>query len=100
MEKSKLKVTPATSRKKKDFNEIILSIFKDYALDFPVKGVSDFVNIWGMPSLTQFTVCLWMTSSDTTNNGALFSYAVPGTHNELLIFNYRNFRIYINDLYK
>ena len=36
-----------------------------------------------MRSLTQLTVCLWMQSSETA--GTLFSYAVPGNDNELLL---------------
>ena len=36
-----------------------------------------------MHSLTQFTVCLWMQSSESV--GTLFSYAVPGMDNELLL---------------
>lgn len=55
----------------------------DYALHFQSKGESDYANIWGMHSLTQFTVCLWMQSPETA--GTLFSYAVPGTDNELLL---------------
>ena len=36
-----------------------------------------------MQKLTQFTVCLWMKSNEQV--GTLFSYAVPGTDNELLL---------------
>ena len=68
----------------------------DYALHFPTKGVSDFVNIWGMPSLTQFTVCLWMKSNDTSNRGTPFSYAVPGWDNEIIIYNYKKFSFNLN----
>ncbi|KAL9965278.1 hypothetical protein ACROYT_G029053 [Oculina patagonica] len=66
----------------------------DYALYFPNKGVTDYVNIWGMRSLTQFTVCFWMKSSDT-NQGTPFSYAVPGRNNELLF--YRSVHVNAND---
>ena len=37
-----------------------------------------------MPSLTQFTVCLWV-KTNATNDGTPFSYAVPGEHNEIAI---------------
>ena len=57
-----------------------LSGLTDYALNFPTGGVSDFVNIWGMLSLTQWTVCLWMKTLDTSNEGTPFSYAVPGVN--------------------
>ncbi len=58
----------------------------DYAFNFPEKGVSDVVKLAGMPSLTAFTVCMWMIS--TSNQGSPFSYAVHGKKhdNELLIF--------------
>ena len=55
-----------------------------YAFDFPNKGVTDAVKISsGMPRLTKFTVCMWMSS--TNARGTLFSYAVQGRDKELLI---------------
>ncbi len=72
----------------------------DYALYFPNNGASaDYANIWGMPSLTQFTVCFWMKSS-ATNDGTPFSYVVHGQDNELIIYNYKDFRLYIGDTYR
>ena len=47
-----------------------------------------------MPSLTQFTVCLWVKTNATTD-GTPFSYAVPGEHNEIVILGVRNPGIYI-----
>lgn len=38
-----------------------------------------------MTSLTAVAVCLWMKTADTTQ----LSYAVPGTHNELTLWNYK-----------
>ena len=55
----------------------------DYAFNFPDKGVNDVVKISGMRSLTDFTVCLWMHSSNT--KGTLVSYAVSNSDNELII---------------
>ena len=55
--------------------------------------MTDYVHIWGMPNLTQFTVCLWMKSSDP-NHGTLFSYAVPEQPNELLIIGYDSFDVW------
>ena len=70
----------------------------DYALNFPSRDANDgFVNIWGMPSLTQFTVCLWMKSSDTTNDGTLFSYAAPSNDNEIVLLGYTEFFFFINN---
>ena len=64
-------------------------------LHFPKKGYKDFVKIAGKPNLQlgDFTVCLWMRSSET--QGALFSYAVSGQDNELLIFFNRYFELTI-----
>ncbi|XP_078377586.1 neuronal pentraxin-1-like [Oculina patagonica] len=55
----------------------------DYALYFREKGVTDYSNIWGMPSLTEFTVCFWMKSTDP---GAPFSYAAAAHANELMLY--------------
>ena len=68
----------------------LFSIFSsDFAFYFPTKGVNDYVNIWGMPSLKQFTLCFWMKSS-AGNGGTVLSYAVPGQDNELLFFDHTN----------
>lgn len=66
----------------------------DYALHFPNKRVMDYANIWGMLWLRKFTVCFWMKSS-CNNYGTPFSYAVPGQANELLVYNYKDFHLYI-----
>ena len=49
-----------------------------------------------MPSLTELTVCSWMKSSDVKNDGTVFSYGVPGNGNEIIIYNYKNFHIFVN----
>nr|XP_058946199.1 neuronal pentraxin-1-like [Pocillopora verrucosa] len=68
-----------------------------YALQFPQRGTSDYVIVTrGMPNLSAVTVCLWMKTADTRNEGTLLSYAVSGETNELLLTDYRLFRIYIN----
>ena len=72
----------------------------DYALHFPTNDVNDYVNIWGMPSLTQFTVCLWMKSDDIFNEGASFSYAVSGADDEILILDPRGFDFFIGEDYR
>ena len=63
----------------------------DYALHFPEKGKKDVVKISGMRSLSDFTVCLWMSSSET--QGSPLSYAVSGQDNELLIFFNKYFEL-------
>lgn len=66
-----------------------------YTLVFPNKGVTDYVNIWGMRSLFQFTICFWMKSTDAAK-GTAFSYNLPNQDNELIIYNYGNLALYIN----
>ncbi|MCW5557614.1 MAG: cadherin-like domain-containing protein [Verrucomicrobiae bacterium] len=41
------------------------------------------------------TVEFWMKSSDTTKAGSVISYSVPGQDNEFLLFDYRNFDLYV-----
>lgn len=65
-------------------NTPLLFIFSDYTLEFPKQGVTDYANIWGMRSLTQFTVCFWIKT--TASRGTPFSYAsTDALNNELLI---------------
>lgn len=75
---------------------ILYSIIADYAFEFPNKNVDDFVHVWGMPCLKQFTVCFWMKSSDSSG-GTPFSYAVPGADKELIVTNYNNFTVWVGD---
>lgn len=76
------------------FYFFFLLVALDYAAHFPDKGVRDFVKLSGMRnSLTQFTVCLWMSSS--SSQGSPFSYAVSGQENELLIFYNGNVVLFI-----
>ena len=65
----------------------------DNAFHFPDKGVDDVVKISGMRSLGDFTVCLWMSSSNS--QGSIFSYAVSDQANELLIFYNKYFELHI-----
>ena len=76
------------------FSRLEFHASTDYALEFPNKDVNDYVHIWGMPNLTEFTVCFWMKSSDS-NHGTPFSYAVPQESNELLIIGYDSFNVRI-----
>nr|XP_006815114.1 PREDICTED: uncharacterized protein LOC100367357 [Saccoglossus kowalevskii] len=52
-----------------------------------------------VPSLTEVTFCLWMKST-STNDGTLVSYAVPGTHNEMILYDYGYLRLLINGIYR
>ncbi|XP_078367068.1 neuronal pentraxin-2-like isoform X2 [Oculina patagonica] len=66
-----------------------------YALLFPRKGTSDYVITRGMPSLKAVTVCLWMKTADTGNGGTPLSYAVSGSDNDLILYDYRNFYFWV-----
>ncbi|XP_068761564.1 neuronal pentraxin-2-like [Montipora capricornis] len=58
--------------------------YRGYTLEFPKKGVNDYVQLWGMPSMKKFTVCFWVKTSQFY--GTPFSYAASSSaHNELLI---------------
>ncbi|XP_066019975.1 neuronal pentraxin-2-like [Pocillopora verrucosa] len=50
-----------------------------------------------MPNLSAVTVCLWIKTTDNGNAGTPLSYIVSGVRNELLLFDYRNFEVYINN---
>lgn len=71
-------------------------IASDYALEFVTKGTTDAVVMDNsVPRLSAFTVCFWMKTSDTANHGTPFSYVVQGRQNELVIRNYKKFRVVI-----
>ena len=53
-----------------------------------------------MPSLTKFTLCLWMKSSDATNAGTPFSYNTPGRDNTILLHNYGSFEFFIYNKFR
>ena len=68
----------------------ILFDFTDYALHFPTTGVSDYVDIWGMPSLTQFTACLWMKKNGTGSSNTLFCYGGAPGQSTGFLFGYNS----------
>ncbi|KAL9979817.1 hypothetical protein ACROYT_G017534 [Oculina patagonica] len=76
--------------KNKTFAEVTPTpVAPGYALLFPGKSTSDYVIINNaMPSLTAVTICVWMKTTDTENFGTPLSYAVPGTDNELMLYDY------------
>ena len=51
-----------------------------------------------MPSLRAVTVCMWIKTNATGSNGALLSYAVRGTDNELLLFKPGDFKFGVRSL--
>ena len=56
--------------------------------------MTNYAQVWNMPSWSAFTVCFWMKSGGT-NAGTPFSYAVQGEDKELLLINYDNFKLLI-----
>lgn len=50
----------------------------------------------GFPS-ANLTVSMWVKTSDVTRNSGLFSYAVPGFDNELLLYNQNNVTLYVHN---
>ena len=88
---------PYVYSKKHAFNLVYIisfTVILDNAFDFTDKATNDFVKLSGMSnSLTQFTVCLWMSS--TNSEGSPFSYAVSSEANELLIYYKNQFQLSI-----
>ena len=41
--------------------------------------------------------CLWMKTADTKNEGVALSYAVSGRDNELSLFDYRKFQLWVGN---
>ncbi|XP_078364483.1 neuronal pentraxin-2-like [Oculina patagonica] len=74
---------------------------EDYGLLFPRKGTSDYVIKGGMPSLTAVTMCFWMKTADKGNEGVPLSYAATSKdHNELAIWDYRKFQIFVGGTHR
>ena len=73
---------------------VVFLSFTDFALRFPQQEVTNYAQVWNMPSMSAFTVCFWMKSSGT-NEGTPFSYAAEGEVKELLLIDYDNFKLLI-----
>ena len=76
------------------------SVGADYSLLFPKKGTSDYVMTRDMPSLKAVTVGLWMKTADTKNEGVALSYALSGRDNELSLFDYRKFQLWVGNSHR
>lgn len=63
------------------------------ALEF--NGSSDYVNSPFSDTFGAFTIEFWMKSSDTTNSGTPISMSDGTQHNEILLYNYQNFDLYL-----
>ncbi|MCD6108574.1 MAG: hypothetical protein J7J89_03780, partial [Thermoplasmata archaeon] len=68
-----------------------------YGKGLQFDGVDDYVDCGNdFTSIsTEFTIELWMKTSDTTNSGTPISYATTHSDNEILLYNYKSFGLYI-----
>ena len=77
--------------------QVFIVIISILVFKFPTSGVTDYVINRNMRRLSAVTVCLRMRSADQTIEGTPLSYAVSGEDNELMLYNYKNFEIWVND---
>ena len=75
----------------------------NFQLHFPNKSVNDYVRfdlLRCAPPLTAFTVCFWLKTADPADDGATFSYSLPGQDNEILLTDYTSFRFLVANTYR
>ena len=75
----------------------------NFQLHFPNKSVTNYVRydlLRCAPSLTTFTVCLWLKTDDSADDGASFSYSLPGQDNEILLTDHTMLRFLIANTYR
>ena len=63
------------------------------ALEF--NGSSDYVDVRLSDTFSAFTIEFWMKTSDTTKAGTPISMSDYTQHNEILLYNYQNFALYV-----
>ena len=62
-------------------------------------GTSSYVIIRDLAfSLKAFTLCLWMKTDDREHSGTPFSYSTTSEKNELLLYDYKNFVLYVHGI--
>ena len=72
---------------------LILIVFFIIAANFDINIATGYATTTRpMPPLTAFTICMWIRidESQASNEHSVFSYAVPGQDNEILIFFYKD----------
>ena len=77
----------------------LINLFSaQYSLAFTNHGgTSSYVIIRDLAfSLKAFTLCLWMKTDDREHSGTLFSYSTTSQSNELVLYNYQNFELYVH----
>ncbi|MCK4388118.1 MAG: S8 family serine peptidase [Dehalococcoidia bacterium] len=68
---------------------------EDFEWGLEFNGSSDHVNLPFSDNFSACTIEFWMKSSDTTNSGTPISMSDGTQHNEILLYNYNNFNLYI-----
>ena len=72
----------------------------NFLLSFPTKSVTNYVRFdlqRCAPPLIGFTVCFWIKTADQADDGSSFSYSVPDENNEIVIRDYKSFKLLIGD---
>lgn len=80
----------------------LMTLHNTFGVLFPRSSTSDYItlrNVIPRP-LVAVTVCFWMNSADTKNKGTPFSYSTAKHDNALLIYNYKQFQLWIKNAYR
>jgi len=69
-------------------------MWRDWILS--LDGVDDYIEVYPFDyRFYEFTICFWMKTSDTVKDGTPISMSDGTQHNEILLYNYRSFGLYI-----
>ncbi|XP_070565175.1 fibropellin-1-like [Ptychodera flava] len=66
----------------------------DYDLVF-TGDVAEYVETDDLPGLTQFSICVWIKTRDTTNAGTIFTLGTSAQPNTLALYDCRNLKLVI-----
>ena len=70
----------------------------NFQLHFPNKSVNDYVRfdlLRCAPPLIGFTVCFWIKTADQGDDGSSFSYSLPDEDDEIVVRDYKSFKLLI-----
>ncbi|XP_070564995.1 neurogenic locus notch homolog protein 1-like isoform X2 [Ptychodera flava] len=68
----------------------------DYDLLF-TGDVAEYVETNDLPGLTQFSICVWIKTRDTTNAGTIFTLGTSSQPNALALYDCRNLKLVVVD---
>ena len=71
---------------------------KNFLLTFPAKSVTDYVRYdlqRCAPPLIGFTVCFWIKTDDQGDDGSSFSYSLPDEDDQIVVRDYKSFKLLI-----